>query len=112
MNITCNICGKNFELEQPDIIERRIDDLDIQYYVCPHCRKKYVVFAADIEMRGLILLRKEYERKIRAGVLKKFRKKAIAEWISKNDEMKARQRKMLPGLKKRAAALLEKADEQ
>ncbi len=111
MNITCNICGKNFELERPDLIEQRIDDLNIQYYVCPHCGKKYIVFAADVEMLGLVQLREEYERKIRTAVLKKFRRKIIEEWIRKNDEFKLRQLRLLPTLKKRAAGLLEKAND-
>lgn len=42
MKVNCDICKKDFEVEQQ--IERVKDDIRRVYFICPHCNKKYIAY--------------------------------------------------------------------
>ena len=110
MMVICDKCKRGFDVEKPDLVQTEIKGLEIHYFVCSNCGKKYVVYAADVTMKGLSDIRAEYERQIRVAVLKKFRKKRIDELTRKVSEIKARQLMAEPRLKREAEKLLEEAD--
>ncbi|NFA98561.1 transglycosylase [Clostridium botulinum] len=46
--VNCDICKKDFEI---DIKTKYYHDLEIQYFICPHCNKKYTYAVIDNYIR-------------------------------------------------------------
>ena len=77
MKTTCNNCLDEFEIEAGSIQTVMIEDLDIQFFPCPSCGQKYVVFAANDEMKKLVVSRGQLQKQIRTARIGKFRQKTI-----------------------------------
>lgn len=110
MRMTCNNCLDEFEIEPADIETVTLDDLEIQYFPCPSCGKKYVVLAADEEMKQLIARRGEIQKKIRMARAGKFRQKTIRQLVAEQEKVIKEQKKLMVELKPRAEQLLKEAD--
>ena len=110
MRTTCNNCLDEFEIEPADIETVTLDDLEIQYFPCPSCGKKYVVLAADEEMKQLIAKRGEIQKKIRTARAGKFRQKTIRQLVTEQEKVIKEQKKLMVELKLRAEQLLKEAD--
>lgn len=109
MRMTCNNCLDEFEIEPADIETVTMDDLEIQYFPCPSCGKKYVVLAADEEMKQLIARRGEIQKKIRTARAGKFRQKTIRQLVAEQEKVIRAQKAILDKLKPRAEQLLKEA---
>lgn len=48
MVVNCDICNKDFEVE---IRTKHDCDLEMQYFICPYCNKKYVYVIIDDYIR-------------------------------------------------------------
>ena len=109
----CNKCKREIVILPDEVQTVTLEDLDIQYFTCPHCGWKYVCFAADAKMRGLVEQRKAIFQQICAARAKKFDAKTIRGYLSKQEKIKTEQAAMLPKLRARAYRLLRevKADE-
>ena len=112
MRMTCNNCLDEFEIEPADIETVTLDDLEIQYFPCPSCGKKYVVLAADEEMKQLIAKRGEIQKKIRTARAGKFRQKTICQLVTEQEKVIKEQKKLMVELKPRAEQLLKGVSEK
>ena len=110
MNITCNNCLDEFEIEPADIETVTLADLEIQFFPCPSCGRKYVILAADDEMKKLVVARGRLQKRIKAAHLGKFRQKTIMQLISEQTKLIRDQKKLWADLKPRAEQLLKEAD--
>jgi len=110
VNITCNNCLDEFEIEPVDIETVTLADLEIQFFPCPSCGRKYVILAADAEMKRMIAERGELQRKIRRARMGKFREKTIRQMIGQLNKIISAQKKLMAELKPRAEQLLKEAD--
>ena len=110
MKTTCNDCLDEFEVEPANIQTVKIEDLDIQFFPCPSCGQKYVIFAADDEMKKLVVARGLLQKRIKAAHLGKFRQKTIMQLISEQTKLIRDQKKLWADLKPRAEQLLKEAD--
>lgn len=102
----CNNCLDDIQLEPDSIQTTTIDDLDIQFFACPSCGKKYVVFAANKEMKKLVAAREQLQRKIRVARAKKFREKTIRKLIDEQSRQEREQKKLIIVLNACAEKLL------
>ena len=57
MKTTCNNCLDELEAESGSIQTVKIDGLEIQFFSCPSCGRKYVLFASDDEMKKMVVAR-------------------------------------------------------
>ena len=110
MKTTCNNCLDEFETEPASIQTVKIEDLDIQFFPCPSCGQKYVVFATNDEMKRLVVARDLLQKRIRTAHLGKFRQKTIQQLVSEQTKLIRDQKKLWADLKPRAEQLLKEAD--
>lgn len=106
MKTTCNNCLDEFEIEPTSIQTVKIEDLDIQFFPCPSCGQKYVVFAANDEMKKMVVARELLQKKIKTAHLGKFRQKTIQQLIGEQAKLIRDQKKLWAELKPRAERLL------
>lgn len=106
MTTTCNNCLDEFSIEPEDITVTKIAGLEIQYFTCPSCGAKYVVYAADEEMEKLTAESIAIQRKIRLARQHKFREKTIRASEAELAAIRERQKKLEPKLKGLAEMLL------
>lgn len=107
MKTTCNNCLDEFDISPKDIISKQVEDLEIQYFVCPSCGAKYVVYAADEGMKNLTQENVRLQKIIRIARARRFREKAIRDIEDELSKVRARQKANEPSLKERAERLLE-----
>ena len=50
----CNKCEKVFEMSLANYKEKREDELEFSFFVCPHCGAKYPVYVTDAALRQAI----------------------------------------------------------
>lgn len=112
MRTTCNNCLDEFEIEAGSIQTVNIEDVEIQYFTCPSCGKKYLILAIDEEMKRLIADREELQKRIKAARLGKFREKTIRRLLGEQDKIMKRQKKLLPELKRRGEELLKALEKE
>lgn len=109
MLITCNNCMDEFEIEPADVQTVTMEGLEIQFFPCPSCGRKYVVFAADKEMKDMISKRVELQKALRRAHVGKFRQKIIRGMMAEQEKIIREQKKLMVVLKYRAEKLLEGA---
>ncbi len=112
MKTTCNNCLDEFDVAPDDITSVRIDDLAIQYFLCPSCGRKYVILAANDEMQRLIAERSVIQKKIKAALAGKFREKTIRQLTERQGKIIRAQKKLHDELKPRAEQLLKGVGEK
>ena len=115
MTTTCNSCGEVFEVTPRSIIEAEFireheEDLTVQYFKCPKCGRKYVVFAANEEMKRLVDERVAIQKKVKAAHIGKFREKTTRQYLNEIAKIEEKQKKLLQTLKPRAERLLAEED--
>ena len=110
MIATCNKCKRDIEIIQEDIETVELEDLRIDYFSCPYCLRKYVVFAADKKMQELVKERKIIEGQLLLARAKRFTAKTIRGYIDKQEKIKAEQLALMAKLWPRAAKMLREAD--
>jgi len=102
----CNNCGHQFVVDEFRLGMTKKDDLEVQYFSCPACRAKYLLFTSDSRMRNLVERRKAVQMKLRAARLNKFREKTIEKYVRELDQIKKEQEGLLPELKAAGEAIL------
>ncbi len=107
--VVCNACREMFVVEQKDIVTMTDGDLEIQYFSCPKCHKKYLVLAADEEMRGLIEQYKKVAAKFKAAHIGRFRAAEIRKLERELAEIKSKQMKKRPELDRLGRECLERS---
>ena len=107
MTTKCNECGKDFDMHPEDIKTLFYEEeLEVKYFICPHCGSSYVFFASDEKMRKLVAQRKGVEQQILAARALHFKSKVIRGYIRNLEKIKAEQKLMLPKLLKRGEEVL------
>lgn len=93
--IVCDFCNETFTLEPKGIETTTVGDLEIQYFTCPKCHRKFLVLATDPEMRELIARRQEIAAKIKVARVAKARPKSFKRLTKELDAVvKAQERKL------------------
>lgn len=110
--VVCNECSKQFIVEKDHFNIARAEDLEIHYFSCPYCGRKYIVMVTDTEMRELIATVVETSKKLRLAHAKRFRTEEIRKYERVLDITKRRQEQIAPGLKKRGYAVLKEIDHE
>ena len=110
MKTTCNNCLDEFEIEPAGIQTVTVDDLEIQFFACPSCGRKYVVFAANEEMKKMIVRRGELQKKIKVAHIGKYRQKVIRGLVAEQEKIIKAQKKLSAELKPRAELLLKELE--
>ncbi len=111
MKTTCNNYLDDFNISPENITIKRIKGLEIQYFSCPSCGAKYVIYAADAEMERLTMRRNAYQTRIRNAIANRFREKMIRALENDLAEVKAQQKALGLKLKKRAEELLKEEND-
>ncbi|WP_051405043.1 hypothetical protein [Bacillus cihuensis] len=112
MNVTCDVCTKDFDvnLKEYEHPVSRIKGYVIEtYFRCPHCKKKYISFVTDKQARKV---QQEINRFSKQKLKINFRnmteeeyKSAINEHHKKLDEMKQELTERMNMLKEEVKAL-------
>lgn len=69
MNISkCNKCGKEFPIV---LKEKEIDNMQVQYFMCTHCKCLYIVACIDGYIKNM---KKKYKKLIKANKQNKVAK--------------------------------------
>ena len=106
MRTTCNNCLDEFDLSPEDITIKHVEGLEIQFFLCPSCGARYVIYAADEEMEKLTSQSMELQKKIRLARERRFREKTIRGIELELAKVGVQQKKLEPKLKQRAELLL------
>lgn len=64
MKVTCDECHEEFEIEHKT---RKIDKFIIGYFRCPHCKREYVAYVMDKEVKKMQERRKSLLFMIQRG---------------------------------------------
>ncbi len=107
--VVCNTCREMFTVDGGQFCVVKDGDLEVQYFICPHCGEKYIILATDSEMRGLIATVVETSKKLRLAHAKRFRAEEIRKYERVLAITKRRQEQIAPELKKRGYAVLKEA---
>ncbi len=106
MKTTCNNCLDEFEIEPSSIQMVTIKDLDIQFFPCPSCGWKFVIFAADAEMKKMVAERGEIQKQIRVARIGNLRQKTVRRLVARQNKLINAQKKLWSELKPRVERLL------
>lgn len=90
-NTICDSCKAEFAVDYTDLLKVTKDDIEVQYFECPLCNKKYMVIVIDGEMRELINRRQLLTSQIALARRKHFRKSTIDGYIANMEKIKAKQ---------------------
>lgn len=112
MNTRCNNCLDDFNIEAEDITVACIGGLEIQYFACPSCGAKYVIYAADEEMQKLTAESVAIQKRIRLAKVGHVRQKTFRQIEADLAKIRARQEELEPKLKERAEKLLKGAPDK
>lgn len=93
MEVNCDTCNKNFEIE---IKTSYKFGLEIQYFVCPHCKAKYTYVVIDDYIRE----RQREVQELRDKIKKCTKQKQINKLTKQQD-------KILRDMKKHSDELIE-----
>lgn len=93
-NIICDNCKAEFKVDNANLLKAAKDDIEVQYFECPDCRRKYMVIVIDSKMRELINHRQLLTSQISLARRKHFRKSTINGYIAKMEKLKAEQIKL------------------
>ncbi len=93
-NIICDCCKAEFKVDNANILKATEDDIEVQYFECPDCKRKYMVIVIDSRMRELINQRQLLTSQIGLARRKHFRKSTINGYIAKMEKLKAEQIKL------------------
>ena len=106
MKTICNNCLDEFEAESGSIQTVKIDGMEIQFFPCPSCGRKYVIFAADDEMKKMVVARSLLQKRIKAAHVGKFRQSTVHQLINEQTRLIREQKKLWAELKPRAEKLI------
>ncbi len=97
-NIVCDSCKAKFAIDNANLLKVTEDDIEVQYFECPECRKKYMVIVIDSKMRELINRRQLLASQIALARRKHFRKSTINGYIANMEKLKTQQLKLMAKL--------------
>ena len=106
MNIICNNCLDEFEIEKKSILRKTIEGLEIQYFVCPSCGYPYVILVEDEEMKKLTAAIREINKKLQAGKIGHFRAAVIRKLLNERDGIMRQVKADSEDLKRQAERML------
>ncbi len=98
--VVCDYCNEMFTPEPGAFETMTVGDLEIQYFTCPKCHRKFLVLATDPEMRKLIAQRQEIAAKIKMARVEKARPKVFKRLAKELDAVINAQKRKLPELKR------------
>lgn len=60
--LNCDHCNNKFRLEAKDINTKVIDDVEVNYFECNHCKHKYITTCTD---KYILKLQVEYKKLVK-----------------------------------------------
>ncbi len=108
--VTCNYCNEMFLVDRKDVMTQTDGDLEIQYFACPKCHRKFLVLATDPEMRELIAHRQKVATKIKMAKVAKARPKVFKQLARELELVENAQKRKLPEMKRLGWAALDKEE--
>lgn len=106
--VTCNYCNEMFLVDRKDVVTKTDGDLEIQYFACPKCHRKFLVMATDPEMRKLIAMRQQIATQIKMARVAKAGPKTFQRLARELELVAQAQKRKLPEMKRRGWAALTK----
>lgn len=110
IEVTCNACGKDFEIREDSICSVSPGEITVRYYSCPECGCKYQILTSDEEMRKLIVERQQLVQKIAIGRAHKFRSSVMQRYIWEEQKLAYRLKKKRKALKDIGEKILQESD--
>lgn len=103
-NIKCDACGNIFDVKK--ILTKKQGDYEVQYFVCPHCRRKYQIITTDSELREVIKRRIQLNAKFQLMRNKNFKKETIQKLETELSKVKEKSERMAKSLKEIGESIL------
>lgn len=75
--LVCDLCNFEFELLEGALKTVRIDNVDITYFECPRCNRKYIAHCKDKYLRDTLRTGRIKSRKQRETMVKRSKMLAI-----------------------------------
>lgn len=97
---TCNGCGKPISMLGVKTAKLMAGDYTVEYFLCPHCGRKYVFRTTDTEQRQLVKKHTAIIQKRKLGIAKKFKLKTLNKYYKE-------QKKVYKKLQERSQALMQ-----
>ena len=99
MTVQCNKCGEYFTVLREGIMVLQDDGYNVTFFVCPHCKEKYLICIFDKKMHELLERRRQLEQILRIARAKKFRAETIRRYVKEYEKVKADQKAYADELK-------------
>ena len=64
-NLVCDSCKTEFNVDDEKLLKVTEGDIEVQYFECPKCERKYIVFTTNERMRELVEKRRLLAAQIR-----------------------------------------------
>ncbi len=109
--VVCDKCRRDFAINQNNCGEIHKGDITVQYFYCTECNAKYHICTTNTEMRKLISRRVAIQNKIAEGRVKLLPNGTAQKLQNELNKIIARQKKLMPILKKHGEKILNGDDE-
>lgn len=109
MNIQCNKCKSNFEINETNIGAFSDGDIEVKYLSCPNCNSTWQILTTNSEFRNLINQGQTLASKISIAQKKHFRPTTIKNLLKKYEKNRKEQLKLRDELRDVGEDLLKNA---
>lgn len=93
-NLVCDSCKTEFNVDDEKLLKVTEGDIEVQYFECPKCERKYIVFTTNERMRELVEKRRLLAAQIILARSKRFRPSTINGYLKKMQKLKEEQLKL------------------
>lgn len=90
-NLICDSCKTEFNVDDEKLLKVTEGDIEVQYFECPECKRKYIVITTNEKMRDLVQKRSLLTAQIRLARAKRFRTSTINGYLKKYQKLKEEQ---------------------
>lgn len=90
-NLICDSCKTEFNVDDERLLKVTEGDIEVQYFECPECKRKYIVITTNEKMRELVEKRSLLTAQIRLARAKHFRTSTINGYLKKYQKLKEEQ---------------------
>lgn len=105
--VLCNCCGKDISLRGISVETVQDGELQVQFFFCPHCGKKYLIVATDNELRQTMKRRDDLMKKAALFRRNGFREKSVEKFKREINRLSKDIERQAAALRKSGEMLLE-----
>lgn len=81
--IKCDYCNNTFKM---NVKTKKVDDLEVTYFICPHCNHEYASMVTDAKLRKMIQHVKNLAVKVQKNVGKTKHDRCLQEYLKAKEE--------------------------